>query len=267
MTLSIAYRYLGVVPYRTALRLQETLVEHRLQARRENAQHTHWEQDVVLLLQHPPTYTTGTRRFALRTTLPADADATAERARLATLGAEYVETRRGGQITFHGPGQLVGYPLLDLRAHQLGVRDYVCRLERTIINACAHYQLSANTTDDTGVWIGDKKIAALGIQVRRYLTSHGFALNCNTDLSWFSHIIPCGLRNKGVTSITQALAEQQVNAPAVHVTDALPTVVDAMGQTFGCRMVPLEQACPALATSMDALLQEARIDARIHSDN
>jgi lipoate-protein ligase B len=128
-----------------------------------------------------------------------------------------------------------------------------------LIQACAHYQLSASTTSDTGVWIGNDKIAALGIQVRRYLTSHGFALNCDVDLSWFSHIIPCGLTGKGVTSIARELARLHATSDrtvaGTRVEDVLPVVVNAMAQTFHCQLVPLEQLRPDLATEIDQLLE------------
>ncbi|KAI9599565.1 hypothetical protein BDF19DRAFT_429120 [Syncephalis fuscata] len=163
MSLStIGYRYLGVVPYRAAFELQRSLVEYRLAARKQIENDGTWEQDVLLLLQHPPVYTTGIRRFALRNTVKEDSNHEEERLRLTRLGADYVQTRRGGQITFHGPGQLVGYPLLDLNSRKLGVRNYVCYLEKTLIASCAHYGLAADASKETGVWIGNDKIAAIG---------------------------------------------------------------------------------------------------------
>ncbi|KAI9101940.1 hypothetical protein DFS34DRAFT_567297, partial [Phlyctochytrium arcticum] len=148
--------------------------------------------DIVLLLQHPPTYTAGRRLKG--------SDAS-EGERLRKLGAGYFETLRGGQTTFHGPGQLVGYPILDLRKMGLGVRNYVCTLERFLIDTCSKYGIQAARTQDTGVWVEDRKIAALGIQVRQHITSHGFALNANVDLEWYKHIVPCGLEGKSVTSV------------------------------------------------------------------
>ncbi|RKP33320.1 hypothetical protein BJ085DRAFT_6404, partial [Dimargaris cristalligena] len=151
--------------------------------------------NLLLLLQHPPTYTLGRRDL--------NADPMEERRRLEELGATLYQTKRGGQITFHGPGQLVGYPIIHLRDIHLGVRDYVCAIEKTIIGACSQFGVKAHSSEDTGVWVGNNKIAAIGIHVQRYITSHGFALNCSTDLDWFNHIIPCGLVGKGVTSITK----------------------------------------------------------------
>nr|CAG8562878.1 15638_t:CDS:2 [Entrophospora candida] len=125
--------------------------------------------------------------------------------RLKKLGAEYFRTLRGGKITFHGPGQLVCYPILNLNNFKLSVRSYVASIEKLIIDTCSEYEIKARTTKDTGVWVENEKICAIGIQVQRFITSHGFALNCNTDLRWFDHIIPCGIEGKSVTSITKEL--------------------------------------------------------------
>ncbi|CAJ0908145.1 13477_t:CDS:2 [Entrophospora sp. SA101] len=114
-------------------------------------------------------------------------------------------TLRGGKITFHGPGQLVCYPILNLNNFKLSVRSYVASIEKLIIDTCSEYKIKARTTKDTGVWVENEKICAIGIQVQRFITSHGFALNCNTDLRWFNHIIPCGIEGKSVTSITKEL--------------------------------------------------------------
>ncbi|KAI7871793.1 hypothetical protein BDF14DRAFT_1950308 [Spinellus fusiger] len=151
--------------------------------------------DIVCFLEHPPTYTSGRR---MRNTTTEE-----EESRLRSLGADYYETMRGGQVTYHGPGQLVTYPVFDIRDHQLNVRCFVSRLEKTIIAACAKYNIQANTTENTGVWVGEHhKIAAIGVQLQRYVSSHGVALNCNTNLDWFSHIVPCGLAEKKPTSIS-----------------------------------------------------------------
>ncbi|RKO92051.1 hypothetical protein BDK51DRAFT_14997, partial [Blyttiomyces helicus] len=152
------------------------------------------EHGIILTLEHPPTFTAGRR---IRGTVDDEGQ------RLARVGAEYFETQRGGQTTFHGPGQLVVYPILDLRTFQLGVRDYVDLLQSVAIESCAAFGITAGLRPETGVWIGDAKIAAVGIQVRHHITSHGFALNCNTDLTWFDHIVPCGLPDRTVTSISQ----------------------------------------------------------------
>ncbi|KAI8058220.1 hypothetical protein BDF22DRAFT_664518 [Syncephalis plumigaleata] len=259
----IGYRYLGVVPYRTALALQRAIVDYRLASRKQNDSNGVWDQDVLLLLQHSPVYTTGIRRFALRNTAEQDSDVEAERARLTTLGADYFQTRRGGQITFHGPGQLVGYPLVDINNYKFGVRQYVCALEKALIATCSHYGLNADASKETGVWIDNDKIAAIGIEIRRYITSHGFALNCNTDLDWYKHIIPCGLVDRGVTSITRALEErQQQNQTTMHrtitVSDTIPVVVNAIANQFQCDIESLERINPVLARNIDQLIIEHR---------
>jgi len=116
--------------------------------------------------------------------------------------AEFVEAKRGGQTTFHGPGQLVAYPVIDLRAHKLTPRHYVCALEKSLIATCANYGITAMTTENTGVWTSpDDKIAAIGVHMRRHITSHGVGLNVNTDLWWFDRIVACGLEGKRTTSL------------------------------------------------------------------
>ena len=151
-------------------------------------------QDYLLLLQHFPTFTVGQRikQFS-------------EQRQLEALGAKFYYTKRGGEITFHGQGQLVGYPILNLQNYNIGVREYVNRIEQVLIDTCQNFEITACRTQDTGVWVGkelDRKIAAIGIQVQRHITSHGFALNCDTDLEWFEKIVPCGLEGKVATSLT-----------------------------------------------------------------
>eukprot|EP00038_Savillea_parva_P029521 m.71649 g.71649 ORF g.71649 m.71649 type:complete len:254 (-) comp8728_c0_seq1:123-884(-) len=148
--------------------------------------------DVLLLCEHPPVYTTGRR-------MEPNLD---EQTRLEALGAEYVHCKRGGQTTFHGPGQIVGYPIVDLRRRGSGSRWFVNALEETMIRTCADFGVVAGRSEHTGVWVGSRKIGAIGIQVSRGVTWHGFALNCTTDLSWFRHIVPCGIDDAGVTSIS-----------------------------------------------------------------
>ncbi|KAF2235358.1 lipoate-protein ligase-like protein B [Viridothelium virens] len=116
--------------------------------------------------------------------------------------ADFVEALRGGQTTFHGPGQLVAYPIIDLKRHGISPRDYVCLLERSVIATCARYGIKGMTTENPGVWTTpEKKIAALGIHLRRHVTSHGIGLNVCTDLWWFERIVACGLEGKKTTSL------------------------------------------------------------------
>ncbi|TPX68692.1 lipoyl(octanoyl) transferase [Spizellomyces sp. 'palustris'] len=243
--ITIGYKYLGKsVSYSAALELQDQLVASRTSQRDIGPDAAH-NVNVLLLLEHSPTYTAGRR---VRNT-----DATEGR-RLRALGAEYYETRRGGQTTFHGPGQLVGYPILDLRQLGLGVGSYVQRLEHFLILTCEEWGIAAATTEDTGVWVTDRKIAALGIQVRKHITSHGFALNCNTDLSWYNHIVPCGLLDKGVTSITNEIALKNNGEADVSVETVIPHAVNAFGDAFSAHMLPLNEVSKTLDCHIDALL-------------
>uniref|UniRef100_A0A9J7XDQ5 lipoyl(octanoyl) transferase n=1 Tax=Cyprinus carpio carpio TaxID=630221 RepID=A0A9J7XDQ5_CYPCA len=138
---------------------------------------------------------------------------------------------RGGLITFHGPGQLVCYPVLNLGCFRKSVRWYVCELERTVIKTCAQFGIEASTSPDTGVWAGDNKICAIGIHCGRYITSHGLALNCNTDMSWFDNIVPCGIMGKGVTSLSRELGRD------VPTEEAVPKLLEAFTEQFNCTLI------------------------------
>ncbi|KNC73429.1 lipoyl(octanoyl) transferase, partial [Sphaeroforma arctica JP610] len=135
---------------------------------------------------------------------------------------------RGGQITFHGPGQLVGYPVLNLGNYKKSVRDYVDRLEEVMIQSCKAYDVESARTEHTGVWVGDRKIAALGVSVSRWITQHGFALNCNVNMDWYNHIVPCGIDDKGVTSLSLETGKD------VSVEDVLSPVRQSFGKVFEC---------------------------------
>ncbi|CAN7996018.1 unnamed protein product [Ixodes hexagonus] len=178
--------------------------------------------NTLLLLEHEPVFTVGLRSKGYTSE---------DESRLRKLGADFVKTNRGGLITFHGPGQLVAYPILYLGSfnERKSMRWYVCQLEKAIIDVCDHFNLSAQTTLETGVWIGDNKIAAIGIHGSRYITTHGVAINCCTDLRWFNHIVPCGIEGKGVTSLSQELGRE------VTVDEVSPVFVDCFEQRFGCK--------------------------------
>ena len=165
--------------------------------------------DTVLLLQHPPVYTAGKRTEPWERPLD---------------GAPVIEVDRGGKITWHGPGQLVGYPIVKL-PRPLDVVAYVRRMEQLLIDVCAEFGLSTmRVPGRTGVWLHadadrpQRKVAAIGIRVSRRVTLHGFALNCDADLSWFDRIVPCGINDAGVTSISAELAR------TVSVADVLPVI-------------------------------------------
>lgn len=210
------YAWLGRVEYGAALDLQRRLARERAEGRRP---------DTLLLLEHPPVYTTGKREAKRNLRLPEE-----------MLGAPLVQTDRGGDITFHGPGQLIAYPIIDLREARLGVVDYVRRLEEVIIATLRRYGIEAGAICGlTGVWVGEEKIAAIGVRVGRpvgtggWVTSHGLALNVDVDLGWFRKIVPCGIADKGVTS----MRELGVMAPVEGVAEVL---AQEFGAVFGRRM-------------------------------
>ena len=182
-------RRLGLVAYAEGLALQQRLVEDRRAG---------LIPDQLLLLQHPPVITVGVKARSDRTHLLATADT------LAAEGIELFETGRGGDITYHGPGQLVGYPILDLKPDRCDVHRYVRDLEEVMIRAAASFGVNATRVPGlTGAWVGDDKLAAIGVRIARWITSHGFAFNVGTDLHHFSLIVPCGLVGKGVTSLNK----------------------------------------------------------------
>ncbi|KAJ3042021.1 putative lipoyltransferase 2, mitochondrial [Rhizophlyctis rosea] len=256
----IAYKYLGSsIPYLRGLELQELLVTRRAASEAPTA-----HVNVLLLLQHPPTYTAGRRVRGTEDT---------EGARLRGLGAEYYEVKRGGQTTYHGPGQLVGYPIFDLRHYEIGVRSYIEHLERTLIDTCSQFNVTAQTTSDTGVWVEDRKIAALGIHVRRHITNHGFALNCDVDLSWFEHIVACGLPDKKATSLSAEskriaapflnITLYQLNRPSsapskstISVDDAIPATLSAFERVFGAPVDLLKNVSPELDSDIDEWIRK-----------
>uniref|UniRef100_A0A3B5B6N9 Octanoyl-[acyl-carrier-protein]:protein N-octanoyltransferase LIPT2, mitochondrial n=1 Tax=Stegastes partitus TaxID=144197 RepID=A0A3B5B6N9_9TELE len=202
---------LGLLSYQEALRLQQVYVNR----------HRSGPAHALLLCQHQPVYTTGIRNKPYPEPL-------LDRLRL--LGADVHRTNRGGLITFHGPGQLVCYPVLHLGSFKKSVRWYVGQLEKTVIGLCSSFGVEASTSPHTGVWVGDNKICAIGIHCGRYVTSHGLALNCSTDLSWFDHIVPCGIEGKGVTSLSAELRRN------VSVEEAVPRLLDAFAHLFDCQL-------------------------------
>lgn len=184
-------RRLGVVGYEEALALQQRLVEDRKAGR---------VGDQLLLLEHPAVITLGVRTRSDRSHVLATPEALAER------GVGVYDTGRGGDVTYHGPGQLVGYPIIDLKPDRCDVHRYVRDLEEVLIRAVAEFGISAVRAPGlTGIWVGDAKLAAIGVRISRWVTSHGFALNVNTDLSNFQLIVPCGIRDKDVTSMERML--------------------------------------------------------------
>lgn len=203
-----AYR-LGRIAYAEAHALQERLVE----ARKAGA-----VGDTLLLLEHPNVITLG--RGAKREHVLFSGD------QLAQGGYDVHETGRGGDVTFHGPGQLVAYPIVDLKPDRQDVRRYVRDLEETMLRVCADYDLPARRIDGlNGAWIGERKVGAVGVRISQWVTMHGFALNVNTELTSFSAIVPCGIADRGVTSLARELARPlamaQVEERALHHLAAL----------------------------------------------
>jgi lipoyl(octanoyl) transferase len=187
----VEIRRLGVVSYADALALQQTLVEDRKAGRIP---------DQLLLLQHPPVITLGVKNRHDRSHIVATEDA------LEQEGVAVFETGRGGDVTYHGPGQLVGYPIISLKPDRCDVHRYVRDLEQVLIQTAAAFGVVAGRIPGlTGAWVGDDKLAAIGVRISRWVTSHGFAFNVNTDLSHFDLIVPCGIADRGVTSIERLL--------------------------------------------------------------
>jgi lipoyl(octanoyl) transferase len=200
---SLQIRRLGLVPYADALELQRTLVDDRKAGRIP---------DTLLLLQHPHVVTIGVKKDG-RSHIVATPD------RLDALGVGVFETGRGGDVTYHGPGQLVGYPILDLNPDRRDVHRYVRDLEEVMIRVCADYGIEAGRIKGlSGTWVGDEKIGAIGVRISRWVTSHGFAFNVTTDVDFFKLIVPCGIADRGVTSLA---ARTGRTPPMTEVEDRL----------------------------------------------
>lgn len=216
----ISVLHLGSLDYGSALRLQEHLVELRKQDRIGNT---------LLLLEHPSVITLGRNAD--------ESNIVAPREFLASKGVEVFEINRGGDVTFHGPGQLVGYPIFDLRSfpEKVGVVEFVRRIEEALIRTCIHYGIETQRINGmTGVWtMTERKIAAIGVHISRGVSSHGFALNVTTDLDAFKLIVPCGL-TKPVTSIE---LESGKHPP---IEEVLPIVTRSFGEVFKSQILWLK---------------------------
>ncbi|MBW8713809.1 MAG: lipoyl(octanoyl) transferase LipB [Acidobacteria bacterium] len=220
-------RWLGTVPYAEGVDLQKRLVEQR----KADA-----IPDQLLLLEHPAVITLGVKTRDDRSHIVASP------AKLKEEGVEVVETGRGGDVTYHGPGQLVGYPIIDLRPDRCDVHRYVRDLEEMLIRAVSRFGVTAARMPGlTGVWVGDEKLAAIGVRIARWITSHGFALNVTTNLDHFGLIVPCGIADKGVTSLGRL-----TKAP-VTVEGVVPSVTDAFAEVFD-RMPLHSAASPAIGS-------------------
>lgn len=195
----ISIKNLGLIGYEEALEYQTDLFSALKALKKEGKP---IETEHLLLVEHPPVYTLGKHAD--------ENNILFNRELLARENIGVYNISRGGDVTFHGPGQLVAYPIIDLSLHRLGVKDYVSLLEQSVINTIAKYGISGKRDEGaTGVWIidekGPRKICAIGVSVSRSITMHGLALNVNTDLSYFNRINPCGFTDRGVTSIAKEL--------------------------------------------------------------
>lgn len=215
VTRRIAIRRLGRVEYAEALRLQDQLVAER----RSGA-----IGDTLLLLEHPPVITLGARNRRGETHIVATRD------ELARQGITVYDTGRGGDVTYHGPGQLIGYPILDLNPDRRDVHRYVRDLEDVMIRTVAEFGVAARRLEGkTGIWVGEpgreEKLGAIGVRISRWITSHGFALNVGTNLQHFQLIVPCGIADRGVISLDRLVGRTIPMAQVVEATVASMSAV------------------------------------------
>lgn len=209
-------RLLGMMPYREAWELQEELRAARAQG---------MIPDTLLLCEHPPVFTIGRRDCR------ADWRATFET--IARAGIEVIQVNRGGRITYHGPGQLVGYCIVDLPARRMGIRDFVTAIESLLIRTLHRFGVDgARDATYPGVWVGAEKIAAIGLHVRRGVTLHGFALNVSPRMEAYAYIVPCGLHDRGVTSLARVLKER---TPSMEQVTAAVSAEIQSSEVLECR--------------------------------
>jgi len=235
------------LPYLRTLQLQESIHALQLHQRRSSKSH----RDILLLLQHKPVYTGGRRQT--------ESETASERARLTALGADFVLAQRGGELTYHGPGQLVGYPLLDLgrTSPPLGIRDYICRLQRVLsLHLREAHGLAPTQSEHTGVFLGEhEKVASIGVQVRHRLTMHGFAMNVTREpRAWFDEIVACGLADVKAASVEGATGKK------LQVGVEVPGIVERFGRVMQRQMVPLDVGADELGELVYALEQESSDD-------
>jgi lipoyl(octanoyl) transferase len=210
-------RWLGLVPYNDGLVLQERAVE-RVRSGEAAEQ--------LLLLEHPHVFTLG--RGADSSNILADEQ------QLDIHSVEVHETGRGGDVTYHGPGQLVGYPIINLKPDRCDVHRYVRDIEEVLIRTIAEFGIKGTRIPGlTGVWVGNEKIAAIGVRIARWITSHGFALNVNTDLSYFKMIVPCGISDKGVTSLSRLVGRN------IDTRDVAQVITLSFGSVFDREMTAI----------------------------
>ena len=219
----------GLVPYAEALGWQRRLAEDRITR--------HLPHDLLLLLEHPPVITLGRTTHGPHVLRPD--------------GIDVVEVERGGDVTYHGPGQLVGYPIIDLTGLKPDLHWYLRTLEQALITALAELGITAERRPGfTGVWTGGRKIASIGIHVKQWVTWHGFALNVTTDLAAFDRIVPCGIEGVRMTSVEREQGlEQEAGTGEQLWRQATAAVVQGFETAFGFRALPRELPAPAAHSS------------------
>ena len=229
---------LGLLPYAKALEIQRAAARARLSGELRD--------DVLLLVEHPPVVTLGRAAQKANVVVPQDL--------LATRGVEVFEVERGGDVTFHGPGQLVGYPIFDLRQHKQDLHWYLRQLEEALILALQSYELLAwRNAGYTGVWVGPerpRKIASIGVHARDWVTWHGFALNVTTDLTQFDRIVPCGIPGVQMTSVER---ERGAGSGERNLWEqAVRAVMRGFETAFGVTTMPAESSIAELRPSATA---------------
>lgn len=200
----------GLQPYHIGLKIQQNLI---------SVVKDETIPGYLIFVEHNPVYTTGIRDKSYKEHIET---------RLKSFGADFFRTNRGGLITFHGPGQMVVYPILNLNHFTPKIKWFIQELEGSVISLCKDYNLTGYTTPHTGVWVNDKKVCAMGLHVSQMVTSHGIALNCNTDLAWFDHIVPCGIKGKKATSLSVECGKN------VTIDDAHKRFRQHFCRHFGC---------------------------------
>lgn len=226
----VLFRDLGLIEYGDAWSYQENLF-NKLIAQKKSNDPSVKKENYLMFCEHPHVYTLG--KSGSQNNLLIDD------AQLKKIKATYFKTNRGGDITYHGPGQIVCYPIIDLEQFKIGVKEYVYNLEQSVIETLKTYNIEASRLNGaTGVWLdvekkSARKICAVGVRTSRYVTMHGFAFNVNTDLNYFGYINPCGFIDKGVTSMKKELGKE------INIEKIKNTLKNNISKVFGMELIPI----------------------------